>query len=133
MSGNVDLVRTIYAAWERGDWSSAEWADPEIEFAIADGPDPSSWAGLSAIAAGWREFLAAWVGYSIQADEYRDLGDERVLVLLHAAGRGKTSGVELGQFGERGANLFHIANGKVTRLVIYFDHTHAFADLGLAE
>jgi hypothetical protein len=31
VSSNLDLVRSIYAAVESGDYSSAEWSDPEIE------------------------------------------------------------------------------------------------------
>ena len=53
-------------------------------------------------------------------------------MLVHAYGRGKTSGLELGQVQAKGAGLFHIRGGKVTRYVIYFDREHALADLGLA-
>jgi hypothetical protein len=54
-----------------------------------------------------------------------------VLVLVHNTGRGKTSGLELGQMQTRGANLFHIGDGKVTKIVLYSDRAVALADLGL--
>jgi hypothetical protein len=46
-SANVELARPIFAAFERGDFSSAEWAHPEIDYVVADGPLPGSWKGLA--------------------------------------------------------------------------------------
>jgi ketosteroid isomerase-like protein len=130
---NVEVVRSIFAAWERGDFSSPAWAHPEIGFVSADGPTPGSWTGVAAMAGAWRETLTAFEELRCVADEYRVLDDERVLVLMHFSGRGKTSGMELGDIQMKGANLFQVREGKVTRLVLHWDRERAFADLGLQE
>jgi ketosteroid isomerase-like protein len=131
-SSNLELVRSIYAAWERGDFSSAEWVHPEIEVVFADGPNPGSWRGVAGFTGGWRDFLSAWEELHVEVDEYRVLDDERLLVLAHFRGRGKTSGLELGQMRAEAACLYHVRDGKVTRQVFYWDYERAFADLGLA-
>src|SRR5690349_16308502 len=97
MSENLDLVRSIYAAWERGDWSSIDWADGEIEYARVDEPGAESTTGPSATRAAWRTFRSAWEGYRVEAEEYRVLDEERILVLVRAFGRGKASGLDLGE------------------------------------
>jgi ketosteroid isomerase-like protein len=130
---NVEVARSIYAAWGRGDFGSAEWAHPEIEFVVADGPAPGSWTGVAAMAARWRDDLSTFAELRSVADEYRALDDERVLVLVHFRGRGKASGLEVADIQMKGANLLHVRGGKVTRLVLYWDRENAFADPGLAE
>jgi ketosteroid isomerase-like protein len=131
MSENLDLVRSINAAWERGDFSSVEWAYPEVDYEIVDGPTPGRWKGVSAMNAAWREFASAWEDFRVENDEFRELDGERVVALGHFSARGKTSGLELGQMRTRGASLFHVRGGKVRRLVIYWQADRALADLGL--
>jgi ketosteroid isomerase-like protein len=79
-----------------------------------------------------RGVLSVWEDWRTEAEEYRELDNERVLVLNHFSGSGKTSGLELGQMRSRGAFLFHLRGGKVTRFVGYFNAERALADLGLA-
>jgi ketosteroid isomerase-like protein len=122
-------VRSIYADWERGDYfSSVAWAHPEIEFVFADGPDPGTSIGIDVAIERWREQLGPWEHLRIEATEYRELDDERALVLNRLRGRGTTTGVEVNT---EGGNVFHIRDGKVTRLVLYWDRDRALADLGV--
>jgi ketosteroid isomerase-like protein len=129
MSANLDLVRSIYATWGHGDFTSTEWADPGIEFAIVGGPDPGRWTGVVGMTQGWRQWLSAWDNYNAEADEYRELEGERVLVFGRMRGRGKSSGVSVEtEF----ANLFHLRDGKVVRLCLSSGE-RALTELGLEE
>jgi ketosteroid isomerase-like protein len=130
-SANLELVRSIYAAWERGDYRSVDWANPEMEYKLADGPSPGTWTGIEGMTEGFREVLTAWEDWGVVADDYLDLAGDRVLVSFHCTGRGKASGVDLAQLHVRGATLFVVGDGKITRIVQYFDRGHALADLGL--
>jgi len=135
---NVEIVQAVAEAFARRDHErpfdfydpNIEWADPDIELVRVDGPAPGSWRGSAAIADGTREMLSAWDEFRLIADEYHELEGDRVLVLDHFTARGKRSGFDAGKLGATGANLFHIAGGKVTRIVTYY-HQRAFSDLGL--
>jgi ketosteroid isomerase-like protein len=133
LSENLDLVRSIYAAWGRGDFSSIAWADADIEYVVVDGPEPGSWSGRAAMEAALDGILDAWEDARIVADEYSELDDERVFVFNHLSGRGKMSGLDVSQMQRNGAALLHISDGKVTKYVSYNDRERAVADLGLAE
>jgi ketosteroid isomerase-like protein len=130
-SANVELVRSIYAEWERGDFSSTEWAHPEIECVYPDGPSPGTSMGLAGMTETFRDWLSAWQEWRVEAEEYRELDGGRVLVLFHFSARGNASGLEVGQIWTKGASLFHVRDGTVTRLVQYLERERALADLGL--
>jgi ketosteroid isomerase-like protein len=132
LSANLDLVRSIYADWERGDLLSSErtpeWVHPEFEWIVADGPTAGSFKGVAAAEESGRGMFEAWDELRFEAEEYRELDSERVLALDHRSGRGKGSGVEVQA---SSAFLFSVRDGKVTRIVTYWDRDRALADLGL--
>jgi ketosteroid isomerase-like protein len=131
VSENLDLVRSVYGSRERGDYSDVGWADPAIEYVIADGPTPATFTGLAELADGMRDLLSVWQDARVIVEEYRELDRERVLVLLRYSGRGKTSGFELDKLSTLGADVVQLQAGKVVRIVKYYDLDRARADLGL--
>jgi hypothetical protein len=98
---------------------------------IADGPSPGRWTGAAGMAESFRGNLIGWKDFRIEVDEYRELDDERVLVLTRSTAHGKAGGLVVGQMRAKGAALYHVNGGKVTRLVYYWDRERALADVGL--
>src|SRR5436305_13124519 len=104
-SPNMDLVRSICARWERGDFSSSSWADPEIEYLLVDGPSPGSWRGLAAMGEVFRGVLDAYAEYRVAPEEFRDLDYERVLVLCRSCGLAEAMGLGIARTAAKGADL----------------------------
>jgi ketosteroid isomerase-like protein len=129
-STNVAVAREMFDAVGSGDYTTTHWAHPEIEVVFADGPDPGTSRGIAGMAESVREYLRAWDDWRTEPEDYRELDEERVLVLVRYSGRGKASGVPLAR--TKGAVVCHVREGKLTRIVRYWDRDRAFADLGLA-
>jgi hypothetical protein len=85
------------------------------------------------MASRFRDWLSAWEDWRVAADEYLELDAERVFVSYHFTARGKASGVEIGAGWSKGAQVFHVRDGRVIKLVQYNDRDNALADLRLPK
>jgi ketosteroid isomerase-like protein len=130
MSENLDLMRSIFSAIEHGDYTNANWADPEIEYVIVGGPEPGTLRGRAGLAEAMRTIFREVEDVRAEVEQYRELDAEHVLVLTRNLGRGKRSGVPVSA---RNAEVFEIHEGKVTRIVFYYERNRALADVGLDE
>jgi ketosteroid isomerase-like protein len=125
--GNVEIVKRIYAAWEQGDFSSADWADPDIEYSLPD-PERALEQGVGAMARAWGRWVSSFQDYKVKGHEFIDVGDQ-VLVVQTFHGRGRSSGASID--GIQGAAVLTLRDGKVTRFVGYTDLDQAFAEAGI--
>jgi hypothetical protein len=133
VSEKLDLVKSIVANWAQGDFSSADWADPEIDFVMVGGFNDCRWKGVPEMAEAWAKMLRAWEELQAIPKEFREVDADRVLVLIRNEGRGKASGIEIGGIATTGANVFTVRGGKVTKLEVYWEFGRAVADLGLDD
>ena len=131
MSANLDLVRSIYANWERGDFSSVGWADAQIEFVFVDGPEPGRWTGVAQMAAAWRRVLGDFEGFRTESARYEELDHGRILALTRFCGRAKQSGFDLGDMPSDQSAIFEVRGGRVARIELCWDASRVLSDLGL--
>jgi ketosteroid isomerase-like protein len=126
---NIELVRRMYAALTRRDAAEVvELSDPEI---VIDASrltfNPGTYVGHQGVlelAAGMDE---VWAEIRFEPLEFVDLG-ERVVVVERLVGKGKGSGVEVGQ--TWGA-IWTLRDGRVARLEVgYADLDAALAAAG---
>ena len=130
----MELVRATWEAWERGDTDAVlSFIDPDVEWLTAIdrglGRAGSVYHGHEGMRELWNLWRSEFDDFSIQADEIRDLGDERVLTLAHIQFRGQASGIMVES---QLALLMTIRNGKIVRSEDYLSHQEALEDVGLS-
>jgi ketosteroid isomerase-like protein len=123
---NVKVVMAIYSDWKRGDFSSTEWADPEIEFSVP-GPEPAE-HGIEPMGRAWASWLRAFKDFKVEALALHDAGD-KVVVEQTFHGEGRGSGISLDEIS--GAAVLTLRDGKVVDFTGYTTVEAALADTGI--
>jgi ketosteroid isomerase-like protein len=131
---NVEIVRGLYARWDRGDFSLtpeiSEIFDPKVQTVWVDWIlDADSDVGLEAFGATWTRVLAGWKEARMTAEEVRDAGDSVVVAVRFRAKGRKTDLPFEGRYG----HLWTFRGGKVIRLEGYTAFANALEAVGLRE
>jgi uncharacterized protein len=130
---NVEIVRTLYEAFVRGQWDlAALMLDPDVELhgtvgGLEEGTVARGLEQIRDALQGWD--LEAWDERRFELEEFVDAGD-RVVVLQREFRRGRGSGLELET---NTAVVFDVRNGRVVRLQGYMDQAEALKAAGLRE
>jgi ketosteroid isomerase-like protein len=132
---NVDFVCRHLEDWQRGDFEAfLAKAHPELEWGavlerLVEGPG-SSYRGHEGVRRLWHAYRTELEGFEIEADEIRDAGGDRVVLLGHIRWRGAASGVPsespLGM-------VITVRDGKMFHSIDYLSHHEALKAAGVVE
>jgi ketosteroid isomerase-like protein len=128
---NVEIVRRVYAAWERGNFWTPQFFDPSVHVRWASPifARQSETRGIEALTEAVQGMLDAYEDVTATAERIIDTADQVVAADVWR-GRGKASGIELDS---RRASVWTISGGKATQVVFYGDRSEAFEAAGLSE
>ncbi len=130
----MEAARALHPAFNRAFEHSTselyELLDPQAEWipitAVLEG---NSYQGHDGVRQWIEEMRRDWEVFETRPEEFRDLGDDRVLILGTWRARGRSSGVEL-DF-QQAAWLVQCRGGKVIRLQTFTDRERALEAAGL--
>jgi ketosteroid isomerase-like protein len=132
--GNVEIVRRLYADWERGEFGGGETEfDPDVEFVIDGEVTLGSGMrsrGYAEIGRTWREYLADWGHFRTGSVEKVYESGDRVVVLTTLHMRGRASGIEIQEL-DAGA-IFTFRDGRIIHLHLV-RREHALEEAGIKK
>ena len=129
---NMEIAQESVDALNRRDVATlAALSTPDFEWTAAMGviEGDASFSGREGIETYFVSLSEAWQDYRLVVDEFRDLGDQ-VLLLGLVRGLGKGSGVPVdAPFGM----VIDFRGGRISRAQGYLDHGKALRAAGLSE
>jgi ketosteroid isomerase-like protein len=133
---NVDAARRAHEGFNRtfthGTDELFDFIDPEIEWIpINAALEGGSYQGEDGIRSWMEEMKREWEFFETRPEEFRDLGDDRVLILGSWNARGRGSGIQLDS--QQAAWLFRFKAGKIDRMQTFTDRERAIAAAGIVE
>jgi len=130
---NVEIVRQIYSHLALGNfWAIAPLLDPQIawdwgpDMALVEGT--TVYHGPQGVEAATREWLKAWDGARIEAEEFFDAG-EQVVAFVRIRARPKHGGPEIEM---HSASVWTVRDGLATGMTGY-TRDAALEAVGLSE
>jgi ketosteroid isomerase-like protein len=129
---NVEIVRQVYEAWNRGD---LEWVldhvTPDSEFhTVPLFPDLEPvYRGREGFRRFWNTFRESWESLLVEIERIEPIGDDQVLALFRFHGRGR-GGVDVRR---EYAQLFTIESRVIRRTVGFADWQQGLKVAGLSE
>ena len=103
--------------------------DFAVRFVAAGGMEQPEYRGVDGLVAAWRDWLAPWASYRINAEQFIDAGDN-VVVLARIRGRTVHGDVAVEH---SPAAIWTIREEKVVGLRFYLERDQALKAAGLSE
>ena len=133
---NVEIVQGAWDAFSRGDVEAAfEVFAPDVEWdvsrdiwgAVVGG---GHYRGVEGVASWLTDLYDAWETFEMQPEEQLEAGDDQVITVLSARGRGRASGIEVEH---HPAGVGTLRQGKIVRVVWFATRQEALKAAGLSE
>jgi ketosteroid isomerase-like protein len=129
---NVEIIRKVYEQAGNDPDANVDLlaAEAVMDWTASRAPYSGIYRGQDEILAFWRIFAEAWEEWSVELKEVIEIDPETILCVTLVRARGKGSQIPIEA---RGAGVWSLRDGKVTRATLYQSKAEALNAVGLSE
>jgi uncharacterized protein len=127
---NVEIVRSIYEAVNRGDWDAA-FRDqrPDVELTTPPGINADTFRGREECQGYFEDMVGAFEGWTVQPEELIERGDQvAAVVKFRARPKGSSAEIEI-----RNGHLWTLRDRKAVSMQMFPKPQEALEAAGLRE